>query len=224
MSPPHSDVHPPSSCLPCYNGPDLDKHDDEPGLLERSRQGDLDAFNRLVERYQNPVYNLCLRMLGSPQAAEDATQESFISAFRAIQTFHGEAFRAWLLRIASNACYDDLRRRRGRQAVSLDEPHGEEQRTLDVPATGLTPEERAEQQELGRLIQQALADLHPDQRVCIVLCDVQGLDYTEIAQVLGISLGTVKSRIFRGRAQMRALLAASGGELLPARFRQVSEG
>ena len=202
----------------------MDKHDDEPRLLERSRQGDREAFNDLVERYQRAVYNLSLRMLGSPQAAEDATQEAFIAAFRAIHSFHGEAFRAWLYRIASNACYDEMRRRRSRQAVSLDEPHGEGERPLDVRAGGLSPEERAEQQELGRLIQRALSHLHPDQRIAVILCDIQGLDYAEISQVLSISLGTVKSRIFRGRLHLRALLLESGGELLPSRLRQVSEG
>lgn len=202
----------------------MEKHQDEPDLLDRSRQGDLDAFNRLVERYQAAVYNVCLRMLASPQAAEDAAQETFISAFRAVRSFQGQAFRAWLYRIASNACYDELRRRRGRQAASMDEPRGEDQRTLDVPTTAPSPEERAEHQELGQLIQEALGQLHPDQRICLVLCDVQGLEYAEIAQVLNIGLGTVKSRIFRARAQMRALLIASGGELLPSRFRQVSEG
>ena len=202
----------------------MDKHDDEPALIERSRQGDLAAFNGLVEHYQGTVYNLCLRMLGAPQPAEDATQEAFIAAFRAIQSFRGQGFRAWLFRIASNACYDEMRRKRSRPAVSLDEPHGEDERGIDVPAAGLSPEERAEQQELGALIQRALSQLHPDQRIAVILCDVQGMDYAEIAEVLGISLGTVKSRIFRGRAQMRALLLESGGELLPSRLRQVSEG
>ena len=189
----------------------MDEHNDEPHLLERSRQGDLNAFNSLVERYQQGVYNLCLRVLTSPQVAEDATQEAFISAFKAIHTFRGEAFRAWLFRIASNACYDEIRRRRSRAAVSLDEPHGEDTHTIDVPATDPTPADRAEQRELGDLLQRALSGLHPDQRIAVVLCDVQGFDYAEIAQVLGISLGTVKSRIFRGRLQMRQVLLEQGG-------------
>lgn len=202
----------------------MDEHNDEPQLLERSRQGDLAAFNALVEKYQQSVYNLCLRMLSSPQAAEDATQEAFVAAFKAIRSFHGDTFRAWLFRIASNACYDEMRRKRSRPAASLDEPHGDQGHTIDVPASGQSPEERAEQQELGELIQRALSQLHPDQRIVLVLCDVQGFDYAEIAQVLNVSLGTVKSRIFRGRMQMRALLLDQGGELLPARLRQVSEG
>jgi RNA polymerase sigma-70 factor (ECF subfamily) len=202
----------------------LDRHDDEAGLLERSKRGELEAFNTLVDRYQAGVYNLCLRMLGSTQSAEDATQDAFIAAFRAINSFHGQGFRAWLFRIASNACYDEMRRRRSRPAVSLDEPRGEGEQTIDPPVGGPSPEERAEQQELGRLLQDALSRIHPDQRIAIILSDMQGFDYSEIAAALGISLGTVKSRIFRGRSHLRQVLLESGGELLPSRFRQLSEG
>jgi RNA polymerase sigma-70 factor (ECF subfamily) len=163
-------------------------------------------------------------MLTSPQAAEDATQEAFIAAFKSIRSFRGGAFRAWLFRIASNACYDEMRRRRSRPAASLDEPHGEDAHTIDVAATEPTPQDRAEQKELGRLIQWTLSEIHPDQRIALILCDIQGFDYAEIADVLGISLGTVKSRIFRGRLQMRQVLLEQGGELLPDRFRQTSEG
>src|SRR3990170_6740258 len=116
-------------------------HIDESQLIARSRQGDLDAFNRLVEHYQRPVYNLCLRMLASPQAAEDATQEAFIAAYRAIDRFRGgtpdrSGFRAWLFRIAANACYDELRRRRSRPALSLDAPLAEGRLPLDLPHPG----------------------------------------------------------------------------------------
>ncbi|MBI2914052.1 MAG: sigma-70 family RNA polymerase sigma factor [Chloroflexi bacterium] len=195
---------------------------DESQLIARSRQGDLDAFNRLVEHYQRPVYNLCLRMLASPQAAEDATQDAFIAAYRAIDRFRGGGFRAWLFRIAANACYDELRRRRSRPALSLDAPAAG-QRPLDLPHPGPPLHEHAQRLELARALQQALAALPPDQRLAVILCDVQGLDYAEIARVTGVSLGTVKSRLNRARARLRSLLLA-GGELLPARFRPSSEG
>jgi RNA polymerase sigma-70 factor, ECF subfamily len=203
---------------------------DEPELIARSRRGELAAFNLLVAHYQRPLYNLCLRMLASPEAAEDATQEAFIAAFRAIDRFRGGAgevgraagFRAWLFRIGVNACYDELRRRRSRLAVSLDEPRGESGRARDIEHPGPALDEIAETAELGRAIQEALSALPSDQRLAIVLCDVQGLDYSEIAQVMGVSLGTVKSRINRGRSRLRALLL-SRGELLPPRFRQTSE-
>jgi RNA polymerase sigma-70 factor (ECF subfamily) len=202
----------------------LDKYEDEPDLVARSKQGDLDSFNRLVERYQMGVYNLCLRMLGSPQGAEDATQEAFIAAFRSIRSFQGAAFRAWLFRIASNACYDELRRRKARPAYSLDQGQESGERSLDPPTAAPSPEERAEQQELGRVLQAALLELPEDQRLAIILCDVEGLDYAEIALAMKVSLGTVKSRISRGRAHMRTVLLRSGGELLPQRLRQISEG
>jgi RNA polymerase sigma-70 factor (ECF subfamily) len=201
----------------------LHGHDDEPDLIARSRTGDLDAFNVLVERYQRPLYNLCLRLLASPEAAEDATQDAFIHAFRSISSFRGGSFRAWLFRIGANACYDEMRRRRARPALSLDEPRGEDQQMIDVAGHDPTPDEHMERVELAAVIREALAGLPPDQRLAIVLADVQGFDYSEIAVAMECSLGTVKSRISRGRAQLRAILQARG-ELLPSRLRQASEG
>lgn len=194
---------------------------DEADLVSRGTQGDLDAFNLLVEHYQRPLFNLCLRMLNSPEAAEDATQDAFIAAYRALHRFRGGGFRAWLFRIAVNACYDELRRRRARPADSLDVRHGESGRTLDVPNPGPTLEETAQTAELGGAIQEALSTLPSDQRLVVVLCDVQGLDYAEIAEVMGVSLGTVKSRINRARSRLRNSLMQRG-ELLPSRFRQTS--
>jgi RNA polymerase sigma-70 factor, ECF subfamily len=203
---------------------------DESDLIARSTRGDLQAFNLLVEQYQRPLYNLCLRMLNAPEAAEDATQDAFIAAYRGIQRFRGGAqpggraggFRAWLFRIGVNACYDELRRRRARPAASLDMPRGESGRALDVPNPGPALEEIAQSAELGLAIQEALSALPSDQRLAVVLCDVQGLDYAEIALVMGVSLGTVKSRINRARSRLRTLLLGRG-ELLPSRFRQTSE-
>ena len=199
--------------------PDLETYADEPELISRSRDGDLAAFNVLVERCQRPLYNLCLRMLASPEAAEDATQDAFIHAFRSIRTFRGGSFRAWLFRIGANACYDEMRRRRARPADSLDEPHGEDDRPVDVPDTAPVPDEHMERKELAEALQEALSRLPADQRLAIVLADVQGLDYSEIAVAMDCSLGTVKSRISRGRRQLRIILRARG-ELLPSRLRQ----
>ena len=201
----------------------MDDHSDDADLIARGRSGDLDAFNLLVERYQRPVYNLCLRMLAAPQPAEDAAQEAFIAAYRSLASFRGGSFRAWLFRIAANACYDELRRRRARPALSLDVPQGQERRPLDVPNPGASLEDHVQRLELRRLLEEALFGLPAERRLAVVLCDLQGLDYTEIAQATGVSLGTVKSRISRGRAQLRAILLARG-ELLPSRLRQISEG
>jgi RNA polymerase sigma-70 factor (ECF subfamily) len=115
-----------------------------------------------------------------------------------------------------------MRRRRARPAVSLDEPHGEENQPIDVPDAAPAPHERMERKELAEAMQDALSQLPPDQRLAIVLADVQGWDYSEIAVATGCSLGTVKSRISRGRRKLRVMLRARG-ELLPSRLRQVSE-
>jgi len=196
---------------------------DEAALLDRARSGDLAAFNQIVEFHQVAVYNLCLRMMGAGQSAEDAAQEAFINAYRHLDKFRGGIFRAWLLRIASNACYDELRRRKARPAVSLDEPRGgDDERSYDPPSGEATLDERAEQMELRAAIEAALLRLPDDQRLAIILCDVQGLDYAEIAEATRTSLGTVKSRINRGRARLRAILLESG-ELLPSRYRPTGE-
>jgi RNA polymerase sigma-70 factor (ECF subfamily) len=194
---------------------------EETALIERSQRGDLDAFNSLVLAYQGQVYNLCLRMLGSPQAAEDATQEAFIAAYRAVSRFRRGNFRAWLLRIAANACYDELRRRRSRPQVPLEAPAGDDRPAAELPAPDEPMEQRAER--LARHLQEGLASLPPDQRLAVILRDVRGLAYEEIAEASGASLGTVKSRISRGRAALRDFLLAHG-ELLPSRFRPSSEG
>lgn len=194
---------------------------DEQALLDRCRQGDLHAFNRLVEAYQRPVYNLCLRLLAHPQAAEDAAQNAFISAFRSFASFRGGSFRAWLFRIAANASYDELRRR-PRAPLSLDAPLGPARTPPDLPQPGEPLDERAQRLELARLLQDALAALPPDQRLVVLLRDVHGLSYDEIARAARLSLGTVKSRISRARSALRRFLT-DRGELLPARFRSTSE-
>lgn len=185
--------------------------------IQRAQSGDLAAFNELVVEYQSLVCNLCMRMLGSQQAAEDATQEAFINAWRSIDRFRGDSFRAWLLRIAANLCRDELRRRGRRPSSSLDTAL--EAGMPDPPDEEPLPEESALNAELRDSLQAALAELPEEQRTAIVLCDVEGLDYAEIAVAMKTSLGTVKSRIARARMRMRDIML-SQPELLPARFRQ----
>lgn len=189
---------------------------DEEQLVRSSRKGELDAFNTLVRTYQRQVYNLCLRMLGSA-VAEDATQEAFIAAYRHLSSFRGGNFRAWLLRIAANTCRDELRRRRSRSAASL-EAALEAGSPADVPSPLAGPEDEALRRELARHLQQGLAVLPAEQRLAIILRDIHGLSYEELAETLGCSLGTLKSRIARGRAKMREYLMARR-ELLPRQFR-----
>lgn len=185
---------------------------DEQALVTRSQQGDLDAFNGLVLAYQGQAYNVALRMLGDSPSAEDATQDAFISAYRNIASFRGGNFRAWLLRIVSNACLDQLRASKRHRTEPLDPL------VLDPPGHEELPEDYTLRQELGGEIRKGLDILPPDQRLAIVLVDMQGLDYEEAAQVTQSNLGTVKSRIARGRARLRDYLRARP-ELLPASFR-----
>ncbi len=177
---------------------------DESELIKRCRQGELACFNRLVESYQACVYNLALRMLANVQAAEDATQETFVSAWRGIRGYRGGNFRAWILQITANACRDQLRHLKRYPAVSLDASLV----TLKEPAspTEYSPEEVAECRMLGEEIQKGLSTLLPDQRLAVILSDVQGLSYEEIAKAMGVPVGTVRSRISRGRQHLRDYL------------------
>lgn len=184
----------------------------EQQLVQASRAGDLGSFNSLVEKYQTQAYNVACRTTGDPALAEDATQEAFISAFRNISQFRGENFRAWLLRIVINSCYDILRRRKREREVSLEVI--EENPGSTIPSPEESPERYAMRQELARHIQKGLDALPKDQRSVLVLVDVQGLPYEEAAQALACNVGTVKSRLSRARAAMRAYLSQHK-ELLP---------
>ena len=190
---------------------------EERELIERSLKGDIASFNSLVEAHQSLVYNTALRLLGDPSAAEDATQDAFISAFKALRSFRGGSFRAWLLRIASNSCIDQLRKRR-HHAASLDSLlEADSPPQFADPAE--LPEDYALRQELARGLVGALHALPVDQRLVVILSDIQGLSYEEIAQATNASLGTVKSRLSRARAHLRDYLLKNR-ELLPDKFRQ----
>lgn len=197
----------------------------EASYIEAARRGDLPAFNWLVLHYQTRVYNLCLRMLSDPDAAADATQEAFISAYKAIDRFKGGHFRSWLLRIASNACLDALRARNRHPAQSLERGHSwpgssghssrlwdEEEEPLQIadPALDADPEGRALAAETAAAIQAGLDTLPEDQRIALVLVDVQGLSYDEAAAICDANLGTIKSRINRARLKMRDYLRSVG--------------
>ena len=196
---------------------------DEKALIDAARRGDIGSFNRLVLSYQSMVYNLAYRILGDGDAAADATQDAFLSAFKAIGKFRGGSFKAWLLRIVTNACYDQLRFKQRRPTTSLDALLVLESAPVQ-PLTdrGELPEEYAVRQELNRAIQVGIGTLPPEQRIALVLSDVQGLSYQEIAEVTGASLGTVKSRLSRGRGKLRDFLLEQR-ELLPSRYRLKNE-
>jgi len=198
---------------------------DEPALITAAKKGDLDSFNTLVLTYQHQVYNLAYRIMGEAAPASDATQEAFISAWRHIGGFRGGSFKAWLLRIVTNACYDELRRVKRRPASSLESLYVEDPTPdADLPPSQLeSPEAFTQRRELNRAIQAAIAQLPPDQRITLVLSDVQGMSYEEIAEATSANLGTVKSRLSRARARLRDLLLEHG-ELLPAEYRLQGKG
>lgn len=199
---------------------------EEDRLVIAAQGGDIDAFNRLVRLHERQVYNVALRMVGQADAAEDVTQDTFLLAYRSLHQFRGGLFRAWLLRIATNRCYDELRRRQRRPADSFEELAFEPRPQWSTLAAKEDPEERSERLELARALAQALGRLPEDQRLVVVLSDVQGYSYDEIAAITGISLGTVKSRLSRGRGRLRDVLREiPGGAELFARYqRRYGEG
>lgn len=178
--------------------------------MEAAQRGDLDAFNRLVQRHERAVFNVCLRLLRDPGLAEDAGQDTFLKAWNAIESFRGGLVRPWLLRIATNRSYDMLRAKARRPAQSLDAElyESEPEWTTQTPATE-HPESFAARSELSVQLEKALASLPADQRLAIILADIQGYGYEEIAQIAGVAIGTVKSRISRGRSRLRNELQAN---------------
>jgi RNA polymerase sigma-70 factor (ECF subfamily) len=179
-------------------------------LIARARDGDLTAFNSLVARFQDPVYSLALRMLASPQAAEDATQEAFIRAWRRIDTFRGGRFQSWLFTIVANLSRDELRRRGRRPQTSLDAARDDPDRaSLDPVDDSPLPEAVAEQGDLRALLEGALAQLPDEWREIVVLSDVQDLAYDEISRITGLPLGTVKSRLSRARGRLRDIISST---------------
>jgi RNA polymerase sigma-70 factor (ECF subfamily) len=196
---------------------------DEKVLIEAARRGDVGSFNQLVLSYQSMVYNVAYRILGDQDAAADATQDSFISAFKGIGKFRGGSFKSWLMRIVTNACYAQLRLKQRRPTASLDALLVSDPapiRPLTDP--GESPEEYTLRQELSRAIQVGMGTLPSEQRVALILSDVQGLSYQEIAEVTGASLGTVKSRLSRARGKLRDFLLEQR-ELLPSPYRLKNE-
>ena len=197
-------------------------------LIARARGGNVEAFNTLIGYYQGAAFGVAFRILGERELAADATQEAIFAAFRAIGRFRGSSFRVWLLRIVTNQCLDELRSRKRRPVVSLDallSPGADEVGEAAAQPADETwdPAGRAEQRELTALLNRLLLDLPEDQRIAVVLCDVEGLSYDEIAEVTQTNLGTVKSRIARARARLRDLLEHHR-ELLPRTYRRAPMG
>ena len=181
-------------------------------FIERLKIGEADAFDALVIRYSADVYAVLFRLTQDAEEAADLTQETFLSALKAIKKFRGEAdLKTWLVRIAINESRNRFRwwtRRRREKTISLDAPVGEQEMPLSetVSSNFANPEETILQRERENRLQKALGDLPEIFREAVVLCDIEGLSYEEIAAALEINIGTVKSRIARGREELRRKL------------------
>ena len=178
---------------------------DEAAVIARAAAGDRTAFAQLMEHYQSACYGLAWRLLNDADQAADATQDAFVHAYRAIATYRGGVFRSWLLRITANASYDILRRQKRRPTSPLPDP---DEGAAELPDhAAINPVAEATKSELYRHLELALRRLPEDQRTAVVLCDVYGMDYNEVAAMTNAALGTVKSRIHRGRLRLRELMA-----------------
>ena len=189
----------------------------EQELIAAARRGSDDAFAELVRQYEKRVYHLALRMSGSREDADEIAQEAFLSAWRGLKFFRGESsFSTWIYRLTTNAAIDYLRRERKQgQSVSLDD----EETFAEPPARDPGPQGQAERRELRRLLQQGLLSLSAEHRQVLLLRELEGMSYEEIAVQLELDLGTVKSRIARGREKLRKYLSATGNfsEYLPSK-------
>jgi len=179
---------------------------DDEALLDRARRGDRDAFAELVERHQDGLYTMALRLLGRPEDAADVVQETFLRAYVNLPRLRPASVRAWLFRVAVNAAHDVHRRTARRPVTSLEDAEG---KILDLPDPALGPEASAEARERAAVVREALLRLPLEYRACVVLRDVNDLSYEEVAEALRVPLGTVKSRLSRARAQVATVLRGS---------------
>jgi RNA polymerase sigma-70 factor, ECF subfamily len=176
---------------------------------DRTHHADLETFNQLILEHQDAVYRQAYWILGEPEAAEDATQEAFLRAYQNFKSYNGGPFRPWILRITTNYCLDQIRRRKVRQTISL-EPFNEYEEEVESPTwlrdPGASVEEMMEREEEEARITNAIRQLPQDYRMAIIMVDVQQLEYREAASVMGVPLGTFKSRLWRGRLELQKRL------------------
>lgn len=197
---------------------------EDDALVAQAQDGDLTAFNRLVGRYQKFAFNVAYRIMNDPDAAADAAQEGFIAAYQAIDSYKGGSFKSWLARIVTNKCYDALRYEKRRPRASLDALllDADEEDSPMRQESPERPDEATERSELADLLQNTIQELPEDQRTTLVLADIEGFSYEEIADITDVALGTVKSRLYRARRKTRDLLLDQS-ELLPGRYRFMHE-
>jgi RNA polymerase sigma factor (sigma-70 family) len=196
---------------------------DEARTIKAAQQGSISAFNQLVMAYQGTAYNVAYRVIGDRDAAADACQDAFVKAYKAINQYRGGSFKSWLMRIVTNTCYDQIRYKSRRPANSLEdmtENSGAD--SVKLVNGNERPEERVLRGELNDLLQVGISQLPEDQQIVLVLNDVQGFSYQEIAEIIDQPLGTVKSRLSRARRRLRDFLLQQQ-ELLPSQYRLRSE-
>ncbi len=186
----------------------------EQELVALAKQGDQNAFAQLVQDNQNKIYSLALRMTGNPEDGADLAQEAFLKAWRSLPSFQEESsFSTWLYRLTSNLCIDFLRKEKRRKAavttISLDDDE-EESPPIEVPDHRFTPETEVERRELRAAMSRALKVMSEEHRQILILREVEGRSYTEIAELLNLEEGTVKSRIARARISLRNILQKDG--------------
>ncbi len=194
--------------------------DNETDLLKRAVAGDADAFAVLVDRYAGRIYGVCFSIIGNHADAQDCVQEAFLKAFRTIRRFHfGSSFYTWIYRIAANTCYDLLRHYQRRPAQSLDEPYAYEdgEQYRQIPDGGLLPDDAFIRKETAQTVRRALSRLPESLQRMIVLRDLEGMSYEQIAELENMRAGTVKSRLFRARvalADQLRLMEQNAGRLV----------
>ncbi|CAN5816020.1 sigma-70 family RNA polymerase sigma factor [soil metagenome] len=202
--------------------------DSDGALIERARHGDLDAYNILVDRYRDSVYGVALRYMRRVDLADDVTQDAFLRAYDALDSFRneeGHGFKSWLLRIVTNRALDVMRYEGRRPASSLDAALDSEESNWEPETDAGHPVDLAEQAALHRYLESALGELPEDQRLAVILFDIEGYSYEEIAEISGVAVGTIKSRLHRGRARLREILSESesGRELLGGLARLIDQ-
>ena len=201
---------------------------DDRALILQARAGDQRAFRELVRRYQQRVYGIAFGMLRNADDAMDVTQESFIKVHRYLDNFKGtSSFYTWLYRITVNLCIDHMRKHKKATVLDFDEAIAHDEETPDeiVPSTtGMNPAKNLDRQEMRKMIDEALDTLSPAHRAVILMREVQGLSYKEIADVTEISIGTVMSRLFHARRRMQVALVDVMGADLPESFKKKAIG
>lgn len=194
-------------------------------LIDKAIRGDLDAFNQLVLTYQDMAFNLAYRIMSDDAAAADATQDAVISMYRKLDSYRGGSFKAWFLRIVTNACYDELRKRKRRPTIAL-EPETDDGNVVESPEwladTSPSLEEKFMNAQLEKAIQSCLNNLDEKFKAVIVMVDISGQDYETVADAIQTPVGTVKSRLSRARLKMQECLRRSR-ELLPTKYRLNAE-